>query len=76
MLSFRPELVEVMRRQVWLAPGCKHSRQLTRFVNQLDCVRDSEMEKEIEDDVLRCMIQENIQWMSKTSGIAVLLPYG
>ncbi|KAJ3733800.1 hypothetical protein DFJ43DRAFT_194957 [Lentinula guzmanii] len=42
---------------------------------QLDCIQNGKIEKEIDDEILGAMVQENIHWIGKTSDIAILLPF-
>ncbi|KAJ4483708.1 hypothetical protein J3R30DRAFT_1820973 [Lentinula aciculospora] len=54
---------------------CFSSELVEVMRKQLDCIQNGEIGTEIDDEILRDMIQENIRWMSGTSDIAVLLPF-
>ncbi|KAJ3800354.1 hypothetical protein GGU11DRAFT_852297 [Lentinula aff. detonsa] len=77
--------VEKKSREWRKAPTCYNCQDMLSILSfsdelveimskQLDCIQNGKIEKEIDDEILGAMVQENVHWIGKTSDIAILLP--
>ncbi|THV06687.1 hypothetical protein K435DRAFT_451282 [Dendrothele bispora CBS 962.96] len=67
-----PAEADMSKLEVLLGDGGELGKMMKK---QLELMGDKNLGKDIKDEVLRNMIQENIGWISQNSDITVLLPF-